>query len=226
MRSINVSSDYFCNPECFNISSRIRVCVDVPCSEFKLDGELILDDYYGELIRKEDYFNRYVYTDIKSRQLYIEPAKQYFYLPHKRVPIYECDSIDEIERYIGLLRCLPGERILYRGQTRTYSLNRDREETYALYGDLNGVEPSFLTSGCRKGFDNKELGAFWNYFGSVVANDLISVRSKSRKELEAFVSHPRFDMFSYGIAQHYGLPSVGLDLTDSLDNALWFASNN
>ena len=32
-----------------------------------------------------------------------------------------------------------------------------------------------------------------------------------------------FHLLALGLAQHYGLPSVGLDLTDDLKVALWFA---
>lgn len=226
MQNISVNSEFFTNPDFFNISSRINFTAKVPHETFKDEQEFILDDFYGEMIRKDDYRDKFVYTDIKKHQLLLPPAKKYFYLPHKRVPIYECNSIERMKQYISILNCSEDEKILYRGQTRTYSLQRDDVETFILYGDLNGIEPSFLTSGCRKGFDDKDLRAFWNYIGSFVANDLVSGQPDSRKKLNDFVTNPKFDMFSYGIAQHYGLPSVGLDLTDDLNNALWFASNN
>lgn len=226
MQCISAKSSFFSNPEFFNVSSRINFSARVPCKTFENEEEFILDDYYGEIIRKDDYRDKFVYTDVRKHQQFLPPAKSYFYLPHKRVPIYECDSIEKINRYISVLQCSDEEKILYRGQTRTYSIDRNVVEKYVLYGDLNGVEPSFLTSGCRKGFDDKNLRAFWNYIGGIVANDLVADHSRSRSDLNDFVTHPKFDMFSYGIAQHYGLPSVGLDLTDDLNNALWFASNN
>ena len=226
MQNINVKSEFFTYPNFFNISSRINFTAKFPHETLKNEEVFFLDDYYGEMIRTDDYINKFAYTYVRKHQLNLPPAKKYFYLPHKRVPIYECDSVKMMEQYIGMLNHAEDEKILYRGQTRTYSLQRDDVESFNLYGDLNGVEPSFLTSGCRKGFDDKDLRAFWNYIGSFVANDLVSGQANSRKKLDDFVSNPKFDMFSYGIAQHYGLPSVGLDLTDDLNNALWFASNN
>lgn len=40
---------------------------------------------------------------------------------------------------------------------------------------------------------------------------------------EDFSKVENFHTFSLGIAQHYGLSSVGVDLTDSMETALWFA---
>lgn len=43
------------------------------------------------------------------------------------------------------------------------------------------------------------------------------------KEQKGFRMVENFHTFSLGIDQHYGLPSVGVDLTDSLETTLWFA---
>jgi hypothetical protein len=45
-----------------------------------------------------------------------------------------------------------------------------------------------------------------------------------KSSASTFRNTPGFVLFSLGLAQHYGLPSVGLDLTDRLEVACWFAT--
>lgn len=226
MKCVHTNDCVFSTPEFYNANPRINLSADVPCREFSSDGEVLLDDYYGNFIKKDDYVNRFVYTNFCKSQIFLPPTKDYFFVPNKKIPIYECDSIEQINKLLPLLRCGKNEVILFRGQTKTYPIMRDDVERFSLYGVLDCVEPSFLTSGCRKNIADVDLRSMWNFVGSIVANDLAWASRCDTLQLDQFLSDPRFDLFAYGIAQHYGLPSVGLDLTDSLENALWFASNN
>ena len=46
-----------------------------------------------------------------------------------------------------------------------------------------------------------------------------------RKDVFKIKNSPHFTPISLGFAQHYGLPSVGLDLTKDIKVAAWFATN-
>ena len=54
------------------------------------------------------------------------------------------------------------------------------------------------------------------------ANNLEEIRCAVELFLD-FRQRELFHLLALGLAQHYGLPSVGLDLTDDLKVALWFA---
>ena len=127
----------------------------------------------------------------------------------------------------------PDHAILLRGQTRIYPVERSTEECLFLYGQEQVNEPAFLSSQLRKDFDQYFLKCMWQSQANKLLRSLGHNIYKSvgpeagNDELQELLQYSRsanLMMFALGIAQHYGLPSIGLDLTDRVDVACWFAT--
>jgi hypothetical protein len=102
------------------------------------------------------------------------------------------------------------------------------EESLHFYGEEVVREPSFLPSHVRNKFDPYFLKCMWQSQAAILLND-IGYDLGALASYQAMESKMRtsgvFVLFALGIAQHYGMPSVGLDLTDDLKTACWFATH-
>lgn len=120
-------------------------------------------------------------------------------------------------------------RIGYRGQYREYELHRHPAICQALYGDAEAREPSLLPSSARRTIDFDAALVEWcsllnlylaeaprHVTNSPLARDI-------RDEAEHLANSMNLYLYALALAQHYGLPSNGLDVTDDLDVALFFA---
>lgn len=156
-----------------------------------------------------------------------------FRVPHRKIPIFECDSLSTIEKNIEKYQKLnPNYRILLRGQNKVYPITRSSEELKHLYGRDDVIEPSFLPSHLRQDFDEIFMHSMWHNQTSLLINHIALMYKNSLPENEfkqfyedaiAIRNSPIFGPLALGLAQHYGLPSVGLDLTDRIEVAAWFA---
>lgn len=202
-------------------------------------GAVYIDDYYGRIFDQESEMIAPKYgLSAKMRPYVPIPSLKVtdeLRVPYRKIPIYEVGKMDVAERVLLELRGQNrGHDILARGQTRTYFLERDPEESVYFYGEEKVKEPSFLPSHLRKNFDAHFLKCMWQSQAAILLNDighdLAASSSESdmaayRKMMSELRNSPGFILFALGIAQHYGLPSVGLDLTDRLDVACWFATH-
>jgi hypothetical protein len=156
-------------------------------------------------------------------------------VPYRRIPIFKTRHLAIIEKCLAELRtCNSGHQILVRGQTKTYLIERSPEEKQYFYGDEKVKEPSFLPSFLRRKFDPYFLKCMWQSQAAILLNDVGYDLAKTvgKAEIDSFLEMvskfryaPHFMLFALGIAQHYGLPNVGLDLTDRLEVACWFATH-
>lgn len=200
----------------------------------------VLDDYYGRVFSENIYNFGVPYGKTSSMPFYPSGYSGEIVgemrVPYRRVPVFRVGNISELNRLLAdVKQYSPQHEILVRGQTSTYSLSRPDEEKDLLFGSIDHVEPSFLASGIRKSYSELFLNCFWESQARILLHD-ISIDLSYELPSEEFVkfaestnrlaSGPRFIPFALGLAQHYGLPSVGLDLTDNLQVALWFASNS
>ena len=206
------------------------------------DEKVILDDYYGRMFSESVYDNVCPYGITSIMPYYDCMGKNsyeiigYFRVPYRKVPIYKAESNTQAKEIIEKVKIYnKNSRILIRGQEKQYTINREEEEKRRLFGDEKLEEPSFLSSHTRLGINENLLRCLWNWQGRILLNDIgIDLKSilspteydqyyKSKVDMEGsdFLSS-----FSLGIAQHYGLPSVGLDLTDKYEVALTFASTH
>ena len=207
------------------------------------DSNLILDDHYGKLFTKSVYDNNNsLYGNSVTMDYYVDFDEEYeiidfLRVPYRKVPVFKVNSNDEAKQIIeNIIEKRDNYQVLLRGQVKQYSLpERTEEDLFKLYGDKNAIEPSFLSSFCREKLDEKFIRCLWNWQGRILLNDIYVelknilppeqfneyIISKDQIEGTMYLSY-----FSLGMAQHYGLPSIGLDLTDNYETALSFASNN
>lgn len=142
-------------------------------------------------------------------------------VPFRQIPRYHATSAREVvDLCTHIARAVseegpPGTTVLFRGQTHEYTLARNSETIERLYGRSDVIEPSLLPSASRRASSLRTRTAF----GSLV--ELISAPQTAdlRETWSSFLGDQRKIAF----AQHYGLATHALDLTDHLGVALWFA---
>ncbi len=199
-----------------------------------------IDTQYGRVYDSSMGDSQGIYGRSCSMSNYTEindlPVVDELRVPFRKIPVYEVSCKSQIESAVEKIsKENSGYEVLLRGQTKTYLLGRDEVELELLYGSKDTKEPSFLPSYLRQNFNEIFLHSMWHHMVAILFNDIRHDYSKylSRDRLELYVKDTNYirnthlmTAFSLGIAQHYGLPSVGLDLTDDIEVASWFASNS
>lgn len=234
-------------PSVYNIRPILNEISIYHCKDlYERDEEdCVLDEYYGTVFSASAYERMCPYG-ISSEMLYYDcmgnycdnyKVVDYFRVPYGKIPIYEVADNRQAEQIIQHVTDYNRDyNILFRGQGSYYTINRSSEERDLLYGESKAKEPSFLSSHCRPNInlDEKFLQSLWNWQGRMLLNDIgVDLYNElpnteymdyfhSKQEIEGTF---KLSLFSLGIAQHYGMPSVGLDLTDDYRTALCFASN-
>lgn len=148
---------------------------------------------------------------------------------HYCVPVIEVSSLNEIRCHVTRIPILNGGGIFFRGQTRMHTLQRDIGVRKLLFADSCSVEPSLTTSASRDlNYDYDVLHFALRQFAeqSLYEGDRKWIAQRTERWREQ-ASSPlcRLDYAIMALAQHYGLPSHGLDVTTSEDVAVWFATN-
>lgn len=203
-------------------------------------GDIFIDDYYGRIFDHESHGWLPKYGRSSAMPYYYMPfggslqVVDELRVPYRRVPIFSVGSLELIQLvYERTKEANRSHTMLLRGQTKTYHVEREAAESEFFFGDETVQEPSFLPSHLRNTFDPFFLKCMWQSQAAIILNDIgyeIGARDGEEagkaflKEVAAFRNSSAFVLFALGIAQHYGLPSVGLDLTDRLDVACWFAT--
>lgn len=142
-------------------------------------------------------------------------------VPFREIPRYRATSAREVLALCTLIArdvskgSPQGTTVLFRGQTREYTLSRNPQTLERLYGRSDVIEPSLLPSASRRTSSPSTRMAF----GSLV--ELIS--APQTPDMRATWSSFLGDQRKVAFAQHYGLATHALDLTDHLGVALWFA---
>jgi hypothetical protein len=169
-------------------------------------------------------------------------------VPYRRIPRIRVTNKAEIDAALQIARTLiqgdpllasvsqpTTDRLLFRGQSREYHLQRDRRVRLMLYGDSDAVEPSLLPSAIRRNVDVNAvmpqwcaiIGRFWDHCISRLEAQWTGDRQEltTAFEFDARQRTATLDLQLLGLsyAQHYGLASVGLDATVDLDVAIFFA---
>lgn len=194
-------------------------------------GEIYLDDYYGRIFDKHSQVvgskygrtsKMHHYVRLRSMEIIDELR-----VPYRRIPVFLAKDVKSITDMIDeLQQTNPSYHVLLRGQTKTYLVHRPEEESTHFYGEEKVKEPSFLPSHLRNKFDPYFLKCMWQSQAAILLNDIAyDLGASFDATVTEFRSSPLFLFFALGIAQHYGMPSVGLDLTDQLDVACWFATH-
>lgn len=139
-------------------------------------------------------------------------------IPFIKVPRFKVKSAEELYK---LVKNICGFGALLRGQSSEYNLNRSLPLMKKLYGDEKAVEPSLASYAVRK---NMMFEKYYVEWASIIKAYLYSAVGAFYAEY--FLS--RLDDFNFyllclSIAQHYGLPTYGLDVSTSLSTVLFFA---
>lgn len=202
------------------------------------EDQLIIDNYYGRIFNLENYEKIIPYGNNKNMKYYQSGISgeivDELRVPYRKVPIFKIDSLDRISVFIKEIENVnPSHDILLRGQTKIYLIPREDDEKMKLYGDTSIKEPSFLPSHLRNNFNEFFMNCMWHDQASILLNDIGAEYFRANKELyieyvrdaQIIRNSYRFTLFSLSLAQHYGMPSIGLDLTKKVDVAAWFATH-
>jgi hypothetical protein len=126
---------------------------------------------------------------------------------------------------------MSNEGIFFRGQRKLYTLDRDHMVREALFADSCAIEPSLITAASRNINDGYIYDEIHFKLRRFIEQHLYSQDKKLvarylekwREECESPIC--KLDYAVMALAQHYGLPTHGLDVTTSIDVATWFATN-
>jgi len=167
----------------------------------------------------------------------VDPTLGFLRVPFKRIPRLRARSVVDLEEVIKFAEDFYGrDRILFRGQTQEYYLNRSPEFCRRFYGEDTIREPSLISSAVRRPPSIRTcMPEFMMWLQLWQQTALRSLRSryegvrvamydKLAAEAAVIWGQPRFYFQALAIAQHYGLPSVGLDVSSDLMVALFFAT--
>jgi hypothetical protein len=150
---------------------------------------------------------------------------------HYVAPIYEVSGREELESLVAAVPRFSDEGVFFRGQARMHYLQRDPAVKALLFSDSCSAEPSLPTSASRRPeFDYDRLHfALRRFVGQRLETDALDLGSATDdySPWQQACASPdcSVDYAVMALAQHYGLPTHGLDVTTSLDVALWFALN-
>lgn len=154
--------------------------------------------------------------------------------PFRRIPRIAVESIQQVRGVVANIRETCAKRTLvFRGQNHEYTIPRDGRTRLALFGDEQAQEPSIIASAVRKTVSVTGLMPEWCGLVNTTLRGLLDALLRSpefRADEKQLRSHYAglstnyvFSQFSLALAQHYGLPSNGVDTTTSNETALSFA---
>lgn len=197
------------------------------------NGEIYVDENYGYVY--DDFYIKgqtEIYGKADSLPMYSgDQIANYGFLrvPFRKIPRVWVNNRDERTAIInGLQSNDPNLVLLYRGQFQEYYIERDKETLRNIYGSDNTLEPSLITSAVRKNLRLEDILPTWIgilnlYIENILDDTPHNERKLVQREIINFQSSSNFKVFAMGMAQHYGLPSVGLDVSPDIDVALFFA---
>jgi hypothetical protein len=195
----------------------------------------MLDKYYRTtfLARQPGSYAFYGTRDL-LRDHYTE---FYNYLPeasllrckHYCVPLVDVSSAEELREHISAIPNRHSQGVFFRGQGRLYLLKRDPLVMQMLFGNSCRTEPSLTTSASRyTNYDYDLVHFALKQFleqNILLRDEIVGSNLYQEWQSRSTSADCRLDSAILALAQHYGLPSHGLDVTNSVDVALWFATN-
>jgi hypothetical protein len=197
---------------------------------------LLVDSHYGQAYGYSIFEEHAVYgetDELPAFPLDVHANHGFLRVPFRRVARCLVGTRAELEEVLDDARRRHSGELVLRGQSHEHLLGRSEETLVALYADPGALEPSLPPSAGRPGVVSIEaVMPEWcglvRFYLSALAGAVSSSLSEERREaLDRELLQLRASTDSYSLAlslaQHYGLPSAGLDVTDDLDSALFFA---
>jgi hypothetical protein len=175
---------------------------------------------------------------VKYKQMPSSRAKYW------KIPAIEVETLNELKEVIDILEGItPDNRLLFRGQNNHYVLKRSQVVNEFLYGAPTVNELSLTTTASRQKFDfDHFMGRFQLDLQGLIYMDMeAETFSQTTKDHEGTIhfADPEiqrryqkwriaglsWEITVMAIAQHYGIPTNGLDLTEDWKVAVWMALN-
>ncbi|SEF84085.1 FRG domain-containing protein [Bosea lathyri] len=212
---------------------RLSVAADIPSLHDVGEGGTYIDRQFG---------NAWSWTPAPGAALYgrtqavprgpFDDGEAVLRVPFRRIPVIDLHSVDEVLAFgSGNASKDPSVIGMWRGQSRHWTLKRESVDKLRLYGDLEADEPSLLPSAARKDIYFPSMFETWSGLIDIYVDEHLkdlavfdASQSESRRQQAAsFRASYNYRGWGLATAQHYGLPSVGLDLTSDIMVALYFA---
>jgi len=176
---------------------------------------------YGASSHLRDHYEEF-YSKIKYRTL--------LRCKHNCIPLIDVSSAEEMRNIVSMIPSRGDGKIFFRGQSKLYYIPREPEVSALLFGDSCSIEPSLITYASRNNYNYDDLHFLMKYYFSqeFIFDKSAGSDSKQRTKLWEQLSTDPSCLYDYAVmalAQHYGLPTNGLDVTTSIDVAVWFATN-
>ncbi len=217
------------------VQDRVSAACDPDLVNHPQSGEIYVDPWYGNAWSWTPPADAAVYG--RTAQLPPTPIEehgngQFLRTPFRRVPYLNIHSPAELVSFARGVRSQNSDiKGVWRGQWREYALERSEEDRRRLYGDAEVFEPSLRPSASREARPFPLLFEAWSGLLDLwiterveqMVNDHPSQGPYIRKLTANFCAGYNYRIWGFATAQHYGLPSVGLDVTTDILVALFFA---
>jgi hypothetical protein len=200
------------------------------------NNRLLIDTFYGQVYTDNVLNSVNIYGPTERLPTFSgDNLANYGFLrvPFRRIPRILINSSEELHYIVNSIWSKdPSLKLLFRGQTKEYLIGRKPETLQQIFGSPDALEPSLLPSASRKKIRLEEIlpefSALLQIFCKI---RLMSIQENSddtlfRQNLNDYsnlIGSYNLYFMALALAQHYGLPSAGLDVTDDLDVALFFA---
>jgi hypothetical protein len=142
--------------------------------------------------------------------------------------VIEIRSPEALAAFAGqMISADPSIQLRWRGQAKEFYLTRSDDDLERLFGDTSVREPSLIPSASRAKLQFSEVFPAWSAIIDLYLTlwtRMLGARIPSViTDIARFRASYRYRLWAFATAQHYGLPSVGLDVTTDLWTAVLFA---
>jgi FRG domain len=197
---------------------------------------LAIDSYYGRVFDfpLEENLGIYGITGAMPDLPWALGLAHVLRSPYRKVPCYAAGSLADVQSALANPVIGDGSNLLFRGQAREYRLDRSANAREVLYGDVDAVEPSLLATSTRFRQPLEAVLPAWVLLVRTFLLELWSsqlgmpevaerVRPIIEEDAQRLMTGLDIHLYAIALAQHYGLPTMGLDVTEDLGVALFFA---
>jgi hypothetical protein len=202
----------------------------------KATDRLFVDTYYGLCYDPWDDIPDALYGRTADLPEYAGESLAnmgFLRVPFRRIPRRLVRNRAELEAIVNSITSADDNlTLLLRGQAKEHLIPRPPQARQVLYGDPKAIEPSLISSAVRRGKALEDHFPEWcallqlflrQQIGNVAKWASISTLQQMENARLKLTSTHHFALFALAMAQHYGLPSLGLDATTKIDVALFFA---
>ncbi len=203
--------------------NRVGVLTDMP-NIINAGRMICIDSCYGysfdtELFEKGESLYGYSDASIFAPDWAIVGQKfEFLRVPYNLVPVVRVSDAEEL---IQKLIEATIQGCVFRGQTSEYYLNRSQELMDKLYGDQYAKEPSISSYALREKDPFEHHYAQW---ATIIRHYIFeALGDEDAASFLETLDATNYYLLCLAVAQHYGLPTYGLDISYSFVTALFFS---